>query len=221
MFGKSLYALIISTGILASSAAFAQAMPTGSGIPTFDVASVMQEMRTYQQLQQQYTAITGSYGRGQTGLSSAISSAQVVPGSWQEVVAMQNSGAYGAKQNYYESQINTLPSSTFANPQSQQAMDYKNSTDSVRASLASGDALYAETQTHLNNITTLSGQVDSTTNIKDAQDLQNRIASETAMLQSDQAKLSALNTNLAAQQLNHQNQNTAQNQNFFQWNNNR
>src|ERR1700744_1530563 len=105
---KSLYILAFSASVLANSNSFAQAVPTGSGIPTFDVAAVMQELRTYQQLQQQYAAITGSYGRGQTGLDSAISATQIVPGTWQEVVALQNSGAYGARQGYYESQINTL-----------------------------------------------------------------------------------------------------------------
>lgn len=194
------------------------------GIPTFDIASftqlqlqVQQMQNQYNTLKQQYAAVTGSYGRGQIGLSDAITSSQIVPGTWQDVVNQQQNGVFGTKQTYYEAKINTLPPDSFASPQGQQATDYKSSTDSVRAALAGGDTLYSETQTHLNNITTLAQQIDSTANVKDAQDLQNRIASETAMLNTAQAKLNVLNMNLQANMLNHQNQITATNQQFFQW----
>ena len=58
-------------------------------------------------------------------------------------------------------------------------------------------------------------KVDSTANIKDAQDLQNRIASESGMLQSAMAKLNAMNVNLYANMLNQQNQATAATQKYF------
>src|SRR5690242_17622243 len=44
--------------------------------------------RQYDQLKSQYDAVTGSYGRGQIGLSASIDASSVVPGSWQEVVAL-------------------------------------------------------------------------------------------------------------------------------------
>lgn len=212
---KSFFIALIAATALGSVAC-------ASGIPTFDAAAFAQQVQEIQYLQnqyntlkQQYAAVTGSYGRGHIGLSDAINASQIVPGSWQDIVNQQNNGAFGVKQAYYEQQINTLPPSSFQDPQSQRAMDYKSSTDSVRASLAGGDVLYAETQTHLNNITTLSQQIDSTTNVKDAQDLQNRIAAESAMLNTAQTKLTALNVNLAANQLNEQNQADALNQSFF------
>jgi len=208
---------------LAVAASIGVAMPAiAGGIPTFDAATVLQLQQQFRQLQQQYdtlkqqySAVTGSYGRGQLGLSEAINSASVVPGSWQEVVAQQAGGAFGSRLSYYETLIKTMPQDLFANPQAQDATTYKLSTDSVRAALAGGDSLYSEVQTHLNNLARMSQQVDMTTNIKDAQDLQNRIASENGMLTSAMAKLNAMNMNLQANMLNQQNQATAATEKYF------
>jgi type IV secretion system protein VirB5 len=208
--------------ILASIAVSVPAAVTG--IPTFDAATVLQLQQQYMQLQQQYetlrqqySAITGSYGRGQTGLSESISSSSVVPGSWQEVVSQQARGAFGSKQEFYERLIKTMPQELFQDPKAQNATTYKLSTDSVRAAMAGGDALYTQVQTHLNNLARLGEQVDMTANIKDAQDLQNRIASENGMLQTALTKVNALNMNLQANLVNQQNQATAANQQYYQW----
>ncbi|MFX1722338.1 type IV secretion system protein [Ralstonia nicotianae] len=213
---KTLVTLAVAASLGASVPAFA------TGIPTFDAATVIQLQQQFKQLQDQYktlkdqyAAVTGSYGRGAIGLNQSISSASVVPGSWQEVVAQQQSGAFGSKQGFYEKLINTMPQDLFSNPQAQNATTYKMSTDSVRAALAGGDSLYSEVQTHLNNLSVLSQQVDSTVNIKDAQDLQNRIASENGMLSSAMAKLNAMNMNLQANMVNQQNQATAATQKYF------
>jgi type IV secretion system protein VirB5 len=213
---------LLASVVIASFNASVSALATG--MPTFDIAAVTQLMRQFEQLQaqyetlkQQYAAVTGSYGRGQFGLNQSMSSASVVPGSWQEVVAQQRSGEFGSKQSYYEKLINTMPQDLFANPKAQNATTYKMSTDSVRAALAGGDSLYSEVQTHLNNLARMSQQVDTTTNIKDAQDLQNRIATENGMMQSAMAKLNAMNMNLQANMVNQQNQATAANEQFYQW----
>ncbi|KLB38878.1 type IV secretion system protein, partial [Xanthomonas euvesicatoria] len=123
---KTLVALALAASLGASVPTFA------TGIPTFDMATVLQLQQQFQQLQEQYktlkdqyAAVTGSYGRGQMGLSDSISSASVVPGSWQEVVAQQQSGAFGSKQAAYEKLINTMPQDLFANPQAQNATTYK------------------------------------------------------------------------------------------------
>ncbi|SAL75421.1 type IV secretion system family protein [Caballeronia terrestris] len=208
---------------VAIAASFCTSMPAAAtGIPTFDAATMSQLQQQFRQLQQQYetlkqqyAAVTGSYGRGQLGLSESIRATSVVPGSWQEVVAQQQSGAFGSRQSFYEKLINTMPQDLFANPQAQNATTYKMSTDSVRAAMAGGDSLYSEVQTHLINLTRMSEQVDATTNVKDAQDLQNRISSENGMLQSAMAKLNAMNMNLQANMLNQQNQATAATQKYF------
>ena len=89
------------------------------------------------------------------------------------------------------------------------------STDSVRSALAGGESLYDEAQTHLQNFQSLSQQVDTTQNVKDAADLQNRMSAELGMAQSAQTKLQAINANLTANQLNESNQATAEREKFF------
>lgn len=208
---------------LAATAFLGASMPAfADGLPTFDVATVLQLQQQFKQLRSQYMvlknqveAVTGTYNRGQIGLSDALRSASVVPGSWQDVVAQQHGSTFGSKQASYEKLIDTMPQNQFADPQARSVTTYKMSTDAVRAALAGGESLYAEVQTHLNNLARLSAEVDSTLNIKDAQDLQNRILSENGMLSSAMAKINAINMNLQANMVNQQNQATAATQKYF------
>ena len=195
------------------------ANPALAQIPTTDILTQAQLLNQLNQMQQQYetmknqyAAVTGSYQRGAIGLTDTIRSSSVVPGSWQEVVSQQNSGAFGASQNSYEKLLKTMPQELFQDPRGQGATSYKLSTDSVRAAMTGGDMLYAQVQTNLNNLSTMAGQVDSTANTKDAADLQNRIATENGMLQTAMAKLNVMNMNLQANMLNQQNQATANDQ---------
>lgn len=202
---------------------------TAQIVPVIDstaIAQMMQQLaqmqqqyevlkQQYQSMQDQYGAVTGSYGRGNIGLDDALSASNVVPGSWQDVVNQQANGAYGSKVQDVEKLINTMPAEVFADPKGQNATNYRMSTDSVRAAMASGDVLYAEVQTHLDNLAKLAAQVDRTVNVKDAQDLQNRIAIENGMLQATMAKLTVMNSNLQANMLNEQNQGTATNEKRF------
>ncbi|WP_256824067.1 type IV secretion system protein [Pseudomonas kurunegalensis] len=217
--------LAVAVSVAIAGQAQATGVPTGDAGTWAGLAqnlAVLQQQ--YETLKDQYETqgnilnnLQGAYGRGAIGLNESINSASVVPGSWQEVVSRQNSGAYGSKQSYYEQMINTLPQELFASPDSNRAKDYQLSSDSVVAALSAGDALYSEVQVHLNNLATLSSQVDLTTNAKDAADLQNRIATENGMLTSAQSKLQALNMNLQANLANQENQATAQNEQFFRW----
>lgn len=195
-------------------------------IPTTDVAAIAQLVKQleilteqYKELKSQTAALTGKYKRGEIGWDDAINASSIVPGSWQEVVARQGRGEFGNKQNQYENMINTLPVDQFGDSDVQKGRrvtTYKMSTDAVRTALAGGDALYGEIQTHLNNLAKLGRQVDSTENIKDAADLQNRISIEAAMLQSAMAKVMVINMNLQTNLLNQQNQATAINQSFYE-----
>ncbi|CAG9183991.1 type IV secretion system protein [Cupriavidus respiraculi] len=192
-----------------------------SGIPTVDVAAIVQLKLQYDQLLQQYDtlrhqyeAVTGHYGRG-AGFGEAVTAASVVPGSWQAVVAEQSRGAFGARQAQAEALIRTAPPDSFADPASPAATSYRFGTDAVRSAMAGGDALYAQAQVHLANLSRLGQQVDTTENIKDGQDLQNRIAAESGLLQSALAKLATLNMNLQASVANQVNQATAQRQRYF------
>jgi len=208
-----LLALTIAMAVGAAPSAFAQI-----GVPVMDPATwaalaqqLLQAQEQFKVSKQQFDAITGSYGRGQMGLSASIQSSSVVPGSWQEVVAKQNSGAFGASQNNYEKLIQTMPQELFQNPKGQEAVTYKLSTDAVRAAMTGGDALYGQVQTHLNNLSTLASQVDRTENAKDAADLQNRIAVENGMLNTAMAKISVMNMNLQTNMLNERNQEKSEN----------
>ncbi|MDY7549204.1 type IV secretion system protein [Glaciimonas sp. CA11.2] len=208
------FLLLIAMGWFLSAAT-----PAIAQIPTTDILTQAQLLNQLNQMQQQYetmknqyAAVTGSYQRGAIGLNDTIRSSSVVPGSWQEVVSQQNSGAFGASQNGYEKLLKTMPQELFQDPRGQGATSYKLSTDSVRAAMTGGDMLYAQVQTNLNNLSTMAGQVDSTANTKDAADLQNRIATENGMLQTAMAKLNVMNMNLQANMLNQQNQATANDQ---------
>jgi type IV secretion system protein VirB5 len=214
----------VAAMLFAAALACGEAGAQGTGMPTFDVAVFKQSLQQYEQLKQQYTtlkqqyeSVTGSYGRGQIGFAESIQTSSIVPGSWQEVVVLQARGAFATKTDYYERLIKTLPPELFVDPKAQSATNYKLSTDSVRAAMAGGDVLYGEVQTHLNNLARLNQQVDRTTNIKDGQDLQNRIATENGMLQSALAKVATLNMNLQANLVNQQNQAMSANAQFFRW----
>ncbi|OTP78495.1 Minor pilin of type IV secretion complex (VirB5) [Caballeronia sordidicola] len=200
--------------LVASAPAFS------TGVPVVDAASVLQLQQSYSMLKQQadqlksqYDAVTRSYGRGASGLSDSIDASSIVPGSWQDVVSQQKSGVYGGRQAAYEKVMNTMSPDSFQDKA--QGSNYKMSTDSVRATMAGGESLYDEAQTHLQNFQSLAHQVDSTANVKDAADLQNRMTGELGMAQAAQTKLQALNANLVANQVNESNQATAARTKFF------
>ncbi|USU18491.1 type IV secretion system protein [Paraburkholderia fungorum] len=197
-----------------STSAFATGVPVGdAGTWTALAAQLAQLKQEYDTLKRQYGAVTGSYGRGGQGLTDAIDASSIVPGSWQDVVSQQKSGIYGSRQATYEKVMNTMSPDDFADKGA--GANYKMSTDSVRSALAGGESLYDEAQTHLQNFQSLSQQVDTTQNVKDAADLQNRMSAELGMAQSAQTKLQAINANLTANQLNESNQATAEREKFF------
>ncbi|QCP55121.1 hypothetical protein FAZ95_39010 [Trinickia violacea] len=201
--------------------AFAQGVPVGNATEqaqlqvslTQQLAQIGQLAQQIDQMKQQYSAITGSYARGAQGLTSAITSSSVVPGSWQAVVAQQQSGAYASLQAPYEKVMNSLSPSSFSD--ASQGATYQLNTDSTRAGLTMSEALYNEAQTHLNNFEQLAQQVDTTANVKDAADLQNRMTAELGMAQAAQTKLQALGARLQAAQLNSSNQADAVRARFF------
>jgi type IV secretion system protein VirB5 len=198
-----------------STSAFATGVPVVNVQEAIQLAQQLQAMgKQLDQLKQQYGAVTGSYGRGGQGLTDALDASSIVPGSWQDVVSQQKSGIYGSRQATYEKVMNTMSPGDFADQG--EGANYKMSTDSVRSALAGGESLYDEAQTHLRNFQNLSQQVDTTQNVKDAADLQNRMSAELGMAQSAQTKLQAINANLTANQVNETNQATAARTRFFQ-----
>jgi type IV secretion system protein VirB5 len=162
------------------------------------VEQVAQLKAQLEQLKSQYAAVTGSYGLGALGQGETFSAASIVPGSWQEVVRLQQSGAFKSKIDYYESLMKAVDPALFANDKSRNAGAYKLSYDNTRAAFAVTDATYDSVETHRKNIEQLIQRIDSTQNIKEATDLNNRLVSENAMLQISVARLAAVQNNLNA-----------------------
>lgn len=75
---------------------------------------------------------------------------------------------------------------------------YKRNYNTVKTGFAFSDASYNALNEHIANLSTLKNKINSTRNIKEAQDLANAIAIEQGYINSIGAKLSAVQTNLAS-----------------------
>lgn len=162
------------------------------------VEQVAQLKAQLEQLKSQYAAVTGSYGLGALVRDETFSAASIVPGSWQDVVRLQQSGAFKTKIDYYENLMKAVDPALFTNDKSRNAGAYKLSYDNTRAAFAVTDATYDSVETHRKNIEQLIQRIDSTQNVKEATDLNNRLVSENAMLQISVARLAAVQNNLNA-----------------------
>jgi type IV secretion system protein VirB5 len=216
--------LFVMGVLLSANAANAQ-------IPVTDGANLAQQMQQflqmikeyqmlkqqYDQLKQQYEAITGNYGFGNQFNNNA--NRRWVPGSWQEVVSMQRSGKFASKQDFYEKLLKTLDPIVYKvlgkDTDSRAYHSYKLSTDATRGAFAAVEALYDSIAERLKNIEGLQAQIESTGNVKAAQDLGNRLLAENAYLNVEMARLNTIQTNLSANAQNMGNQATAARTEFF------
>lgn len=178
----------------------------------FDASNLQQSIQQYQQmveqvtqlkaqleqLRSQYQAITGSYGMGGLLQGEALAAQGIVRGSWQEVVKLQQAGAYKTKMDYYEGLMKAVEPGLLQADKSRATDAYKLSYDNTRAAFALTDATYDAVEVHRANIEQLIRRIDSAQNIKEATDLNNRLISENAMLQVAIARLSAVQGNLSA-----------------------
>lgn len=162
------------------------------------VEQVAQLKAQLEQLKNQYQAVTGSYGLGGLMQGETLSAANIVPGSWQEVVSLQQAGKFKSKVDYYEKLMRTVDPALFDKDASRSTSAYKLSYDNTRAAFAVTDATYDSVETHRKNIEQLIQRIDSTQNVKEATDLNNRLVSENAMLQISVARLAAVQNNLNA-----------------------
>lgn len=202
---KPIAAAMLVAGVLCTTGpAFA------SGIPVVDAAQliewaqqIMELQKQYQQMQkdfeiyqQQLASMTGSYGHGGFNLPGSINASNVVPGSWQDIVSMQVNGKYGALSNEINEDLGTIDLESIGSDQGKKT--YRRSSSAVRSSMAGAQVLYEEIQEHMKTLQSLAGKIDTTQNIKEAQDLASRINIEQAFLNSAYAKASMLNLNLQA-----------------------
>ena len=178
----------------------------------FDASNLRQSIQQYQQMVQQvtqlkaqleqlrsqYQAITGSYGVGGLLQGEALAAQGIVRGSWQEVVKLQQAGAYKEKMDYYEGLMKAVEPALLQADRSRATDAYKLSYDNTRAAFALTDATYDAVEVHRSNIEQLIRRIDATQNIKEATDLNNRLVSENSMLQIAIARLAAVQGNLSA-----------------------
>jgi type IV secretion system protein VirB5 len=203
-------------------------------IPVFDGAVWQQTMQQYlqmvqqvtqlkaqlEQLKRQYDAVTGSYGVGAILQEVTAAAQAAVPGSWQEVVKLQQAGKYKTKLDYYEAIMRTVDSAILEQQRSRGAEAYKLSYDNTRAAFAVTDATYESIDIHRRNIEQLMRRIDMSQNIKEAADLGNRLIAENAMLQIAVARLSAVQNNLQASASNERVQSQATRSEMLRFNRN-
>ncbi|WP_322074910.1 TrbJ/VirB5 family protein, partial [Burkholderia cepacia] len=193
------------------------------GVPTVSIPELqmLQQNLTklsdqIKQMRAQYDAVTGTYQRGKQFIDDAVHAAKSVPGSWRDVVAAQRDGVLGQLngiKDSYEQILRTVSAKDFADKHF--GANYEMSSNAVRSTLAGSQAIFDEAQTHLNNFIQLSQQIDTTRNVKDAADLQNRMSGELGLAQASQMKLQALVASVNANQLNSYNQGVADMQRYL------
>lgn len=172
----------------------------GVGDVVFDPSSVAQAMaqvtelyKQYEQLKQMYDAVTGSYNVG-SGITQVEN---ILPGTWQDVVRNQG-GIFGDKQATYDKLLQIIGSDDL-----QKLMSDKNFVavyQNVRMGMAVSDASYSALSEHTANLKKLADRINLTTNIKEAQDLGNQIAIEQGYIESINAKLGSVQSNLISVQ---------------------
>ena len=199
-------------GILFSAFLLAATQEASAQMAVLDFANLQQSIQQYQQmveqitqlkaqleqLRSQYQAITGSYGVGGLLQGEALAAQSIVPGSWQDIVKLQQAGIYKSKMDYYEGLMKAVDPALLEAEKSRSTGAYKLSYDNTRAAFAVTDATYDAVEVHRRNIEQLIQRIDSTQNIKEATDLNNRRISENSMLQIAVARLAAVQGNLSA-----------------------
>lgn len=152
-----------------------------AGIPVFDganVANTLQQIvhmkeqidnqvRQIAELKIQVTALTGSKDIGK--IFSDVSLEQL-PSEWEDLYKNIESTDYSKM----------IQGKTYSPETSIKQLIF-NYESSIKA--------FNDTKSRLNNIQKMINQIDNTTDIKAAQDLQNRIAAENAIIQNNQTKL--------------------------------
>ncbi len=160
------------------------------GIPVFDAAGVAQAIQTVTQLKQQveslkkqYDAITGTRNLGDILNNPALR--EYLPSDWANIYDKVQKGEYKG-----------LSGAATAIKDAEKLYGKGTGQQRVYDTLASNKAMtqeaYKNTIDRLNNIQALMKQINGANDTKAAADLQNRIASENAMIQNEQTRLNLM-----------------------------
>lgn len=226
-----LYFVVISMFIL-SSIPFKN---VHAGVPVVDYSAIARLVEQIEQMKQQYdmlkqqydelvqtkNAVTGSYGVSllENG-PLAEEGRRALPGTWQEVVALQQSGMipgiYNERQQYFKKLLPTIDKNLLSsNPTDRNVISYQLSTENTNAAFSATEAVYNQIQKRVETIERLMKEIDKTTNIKYATDLNSRIQAENGFLNVEIARLSSMQLALQASMQNTQNQAVANHSEFF------
>ena len=197
-------------------------------IDTTAIARMVQQInemkKQYEVLKQQYAemqatkdAVTGSYGVSMiANTAKDQATRRALPPTWQEVVNLQKSGFYGQRQDYFNKLLPNIDDKLLSqDPKNRNVVSYQMSTGNTQAAFAATEAIYNKIQDRLQTIESLTQEIDKTDNIKNATDLDSRIAAENGFMNIDMARLSAIQLSLQATLQNNQNQATANHAEFF------
>ena len=183
-----------------------------TGIPVVDVANLQQQLVQYanmiqqlQQLQSQltqaqqaYAAITGNRGLG--GISRE-NYTQNLPMSWQETLnVMEGGGKVGQLANQIKDAASQLENGNFEGVAQNVVHSLSQGLDQAASAQALNSQVFDGSAQRFQRIQSLMDQIDTAQDAKAAADLNNRIASENAMLMNEMIKLQSMNAMLAQQQ---------------------
>jgi type IV secretion system protein VirB5 len=186
--------LIVATILTLSSAAFAQIPVTiTTSIP--DTLNQIQTMAQWakqytqmvgqiNQMKQQYDALTGNRGLGQIMNNPALRG--YLPDQWAGIYDKVRGGTLPG--------ISSAANAIFTSESFDSAAvgGRKRQLDVMAANKAMTMQAYDATLARVNNINALMAKADTTIDTKAAADLQNRMASENAMIQNEQIRLNLL-----------------------------
>jgi|GEM_PF-1471727 len=216
-----------------------------TGIPTVDIANIIQTTSTaleqFQQtanqaeqianqvqqiqnqveqltkLDEQFEAMTGNYGLGQLLNSEAEKNLRrFVPTSWQDTLAIMESGAMPGHQSQVQDAIRAAQQNgerysaaeIFQSINTDEAVEYVKQANKIFTSMGISQSAYSATEQRYEHIEQLTDQIDTATDLKASQDLQNRILTEsTAYLNELIRQVSVMNIQSSEQREQQHNQN--------------
>ena len=219
-------------GVLLSAMALTPAHAAWPVIDSSVLAKAVQQIeemkKQYDMLKKQYdelvatkNAVTGSYGVSllETGPLDELSRRELPP-TWQEVVSLQQSGDiagfYAERQDYFQKLLPQVELKLFSpDPANRNLVSYQLSVQNTQAAFAATEAVYNKIQDRLKTLESLTQEIDKTDNVKNATDLNSRIAAENGFLNIEMARLNSMQLALQTVLQNNQNQTNANHAEFF------
>lgn len=189
---KSLCVLVVALALspITSRAQVVVTNPT-SLVQLVSELSTLKSQLTQQE--QQYQALTGSTGIGNLLSGDTSLLKQNLPSNWTTVYGdALNSGSSGYNSRSTEI-VNAIKSKVDGMGRTD-ALDYATQQDEQKGATdrAMGEQAYDNEMAELNNIQSLTDQIDSTTTPKEIADLQARVATAQGSIQAEQTKLNLM-----------------------------